>query len=95
MNSRRFIGLVLEADTNLLITANSDRSCPFWVISCHGAVKVARPLYPRKLPRKSPTGVSALGHKRTHAPQQKSFDQLVGAVDERERDAQAERFRSL
>jgi hypothetical protein len=38
--------------------------------------------------------MSALGHKRTHAPQQKSFDQLVGAVDERERDAQAERFRS-
>ena len=53
------------ATINLHCNNPVPRSCPLWVISCHGAVKVARPLYPRKLPRKSPTGVSALGQKRT------------------------------
>jgi hypothetical protein len=32
-------------------------------------ISASCPLYPRKLPRHSQTGVSALGQKRTHAPQ--------------------------
>jgi hypothetical protein len=37
------------------------RSCPLWVKSCRGAVKVGCPLYPRKLPRLSVVGASAKG----------------------------------
>ena len=47
-----------------------NRSCPLWVKSCRGANKLGCPLYPRKLPRLSPTGASALGHNRTHALRQ-------------------------
>jgi hypothetical protein len=39
--------------------------CPLWVKSCRGAVKVACPLYPRKLPRHSLTGTAVKGHKPT------------------------------
>jgi hypothetical protein len=43
------------------------------------------PLYPRKQTFVSAIAMSALGHKRTHAVQQKArslFDHLVGAGDE-------------
>ena len=36
--------------------------CPLWVKSCRGSLKAGCPLYPRKLPRMSPTRASALGH---------------------------------
>jgi hypothetical protein len=40
-----------------------------WVISCRGVSQPRRPFYPQKLPRRPPTGASAKGQKRTHAPQ--------------------------
>ena len=40
-------------------------SCPLRVYSGHPALKLRCPLYPSKLPRLSPTGVSALGQKAT------------------------------
>jgi len=49
----------------LCLTAILVRSCPLWVISCRDAVKVGCPLYPRKLPRLSPTGASAKGQQLT------------------------------
>src|ERR1700733_559105 len=39
--------------------------CLLRVISCHATQSETRLLYPRKLPRQSLTGVSALGHKQT------------------------------
>ena len=47
--------------------------CPVWVISCRGSHKAGCPLYPRKLPRLSTAGASALGQKRTHALQQLGY----------------------
>src|ERR1700733_12615407 len=41
--------------------------CRLWVNSCHATELEGRPLYPRKLPRHSLTGVSAKGQKQTIA----------------------------
>jgi hypothetical protein len=38
-----------------------------WVISCRGGWILRRPLYTRKLPRLSPTGVAAKGQELPHA----------------------------
>jgi hypothetical protein len=45
-------------------------SCPLWVKSRHGTIKLRRPLYPRKRTWLSTAMMSALGHNRTHAAQQ-------------------------
>src|ERR1700733_15957099 len=50
------------------------RQCPFRDVSCRGAVTAGRPLYPRKLPGHSLTGVSAKGRFRTYLPQQSLGD---------------------
>jgi outer membrane immunogenic protein len=53
-------------------------ACPLRVINCCGAIKVRCPLHPRKLPRHSLTGESALGQKLTHALQQnRGFQQYI------------------
>jgi hypothetical protein len=71
--------------------------CPLWVKSCRGAVKLACPLYPRKLPRLSPTGAAVKGHKRTHAPQQTAslLDHLVGGGEQRGWNGEAEHLGGL
>jgi hypothetical protein len=52
---------------------------------------------PRKQTCAVQLGMSALGHKRTHAPQQKYslFDHLISAGDQRWRHGQADRLGSL
>jgi hypothetical protein len=73
---RRFIALPLTEDNasyrfELALgkwpegTLRNARPCPLWVISCRATRLGARPLYPRKQPRHSLTGVSALGQKQT------------------------------
>jgi hypothetical protein len=49
---------------------------PHWVISCRDGSNFWCPLYPRKLPRKSKDGTSALGHEETHALEQSLGDSI-------------------
>ena len=70
---------------------------PLWVISCRGAVKVACPLYPRKLPRHSFAVAAVKCQKATYAVQQNNalFDHLVGGGEQRRGHGQAERLSGL
>jgi hypothetical protein len=56
------------------------RSCPSWVKNRHGIAACRCPLYPRKRTSERSREMSALGHKRTPAPQQRKslFNHLVG-----------------
>ena len=55
------------------------------------------PLYPRKRTCAVQPGMSALGQKRTHTPQQKGslFDDLVGAGEQMGRNGQTDRLCGL
>jgi hypothetical protein len=55
----------------LCVTANSDCQCLLWIISGHVDISTRCPLYPRKRTFVHEIGMSALGHFRTHALQQK------------------------
>src|SRR5437763_5673740 len=55
------------------ITANSGCQCPLWVRSGHSQWFERCPLYPSKQTSAEHIGISALCHKKTHAPQQNRF----------------------
>ena len=65
-----------------LQSSNFAHPCPLWVISCRDAHLVPCPLYPRKLPRQSQTGVSALGQIRTSPA---LFNYFIGGRQQRRR----------
>ena len=71
--------------------------CPLWVKSGPDGPAEECPLYARKQTSGGRIGMSAKCHLRTHALQQKLFDHLVGAKEERGRnlDAQGPRCRQI
>src|SRR5262249_20756225 len=77
--------------------SKSRHSCPLWVSSAHHPVTLQCPLYHQKRTKSDTAGMSALCHKRTHAPQQTAslFDLLVGEQQERLGDGQPHRLRGL
>jgi hypothetical protein len=79
------------------MAAIPSRSCPLWVISCRGAVKLECPLYPQKLPRPSLIGASVSGQKQTkcNAANRPLFDYLVGAGEKCGRNSKTKHFRGL
>src|SRR5271166_193159 len=70
--------------------------CPLWVNNCRATSREARPLYPRKRTPTVAAGMSAMGHKRTHAVQQ-SMCGLFGQVltDFRQEFTRAEGLRHI
>jgi hypothetical protein len=67
-------------------------ACPLWVMNCRGTVKVACPLYSRKLPQISATGAAVKGQEPTF---DWLLDHLVGAQEYRLGNCQPKRLCSL
>jgi hypothetical protein len=81
MKSRRLIASP-EAYEHWFKLARIADQCPLWVNSGHAALKLQCPLYPRKQTSVSATTMSALGQKRTHAPQQKDGYSITSSAIE-------------
>ena len=70
LNMFRLAGAALLVLGAILVRLWQNPPCPLWVRSCRANQPEARPLYPRKLPRLSPTGAAVKGHNRTRGKKQ-------------------------
>ena len=90
---------VIPALVNLNMPPTSLRRnqarCLRWVNRVTLTARRSLPIFPRKWTSSGPVGMSQTCHNRTHAPQQKLFDHLVGAGQKCRRDDNADGFGGL